>query len=137
MTKRKETPGKNTIVFKAGAPGSKGITVEFTRNFNRSKLPPEQVSRDMNGAVISALRKSLASTDRSESLNAAEMILKNPEIKNLGKLKLDAVNVIAEHTARTGEWFRIRALLDHEDLEIKEHANKSLDYIVERSKGRR
>lgn len=132
MRRRKDTPAKgNTITFRAGAPGSEGIKLEFTRNFDRSKLPPEQISRDMNGAVVSALRKSLVSTDSFESVNAAEMILKNPELKNLDDIKLDAVNIIVEFAVKNKEWFRIRPLLDHKDPEIKEHTNKKLDWIEE------
>jgi hypothetical protein len=59
------------------------------------------------------------------------MILKNPEIRNLGDLKLDAVNVIIEYAVREGEWFRIRPLLDHKDQEIKEHANEKLDSVLD------
>ncbi len=129
MRRRKETPNK--MVFRAGAPGSEGIKVEFTRNFDRSKLPPDQVDRNMNGAVISALKKSLASANSSESVNAAEMILKNPEIRKFDEIKLAAVNVIVEFAVKKKEWFRVRPLLDHKDPEIREHTNKKLTSVVD------
>ena len=139
MRKRKNTPpNRNTVTFTAGAPGSDGIRLEFTRNFDRSKLPPDRTNENMNSAVLSALRKSLASTNSAESLDAAERIVKLAESQKLGEIKFDAINVIVERAvSKKDEWFRIRPLLDHYDPEIKEHTNKKLTSAIEVAKGKR
>lgn len=138
MRKRKETPKGETIVFRAGAKGASGIRVEFTRNFERSKLLPDLATEDLDGAVFSALKASLASTNKLESVNAAEVIIrKSSETDKLDDLKLTAVNVIIEYAVKKKEWFRVRELLDHNDREIRAHANEKLDLVLENEESRR
>lgn len=111
MRHRKKTPSNgNTIIFTAGAPGSEGIKLEFTRNLGVSKPPPENMDNVMNKHIRDALENALWSKD--------------PEIRK------KAVKTLVRNAVKEGKMYEIRKLLDNYSRDVTKDVHAELDELI-------